>query len=104
MAESYCLFQRHQLLNMIQITRIQVIFMAFLKCRLLFLRSIKAWTFDQVRFIQETLRNIQCQRFCERWGKVTNYVGANAETELELTNEKMPNKLTFGPKRRLNIR
>ena len=90
MAESYCLFQRHQLLNMIQITRIQVIFMAFLKCRLLFLRSIKAWTFDQVRFIQETLRNIQCQRFCERWGKVTNYVGANAETELELTNEKCP--------------
>ena len=34
--------------------------------------------------------HIQCQRFCERWGKVTNYVGANAETELELTNEKCP--------------
>ena len=30
---------------------------------------------------------------------MTNYVGANAETELELTNEKMPNKLTFGPKK-----
>lgn len=54
--------------NMIQITRIQVIFMAFLKCRLLFLRSIKAWTFDQVRFIQETLRNIQCQRFLRTLG------------------------------------
>ena len=63
-------------------------------------KSIKAWTFDQVRFIQETLRNIQCQRFLRTLGsKVTNYVGANAETELELTNEKMPNKLTFGPKK-----
>ena len=37
--------------------------------------------------------------FANVGGKVTNYVGANAETELELTNEKMPNKLTFGPKK-----